>query len=117
MKILFAVILVLNFLTEALAATSLIGGPEGIAAAGKGGMWSMHYGFAAAAIASASLWAWPYRSDLRVVTAVLGTLLIFHTGLFISLSLAGDQKAGMVIHAVLATLSLIAFARRKTWAV
>ena len=55
MKILFTVVLVLNFLTETLAAVSLIGGPEGIAAAGKGGMWSMHYGFAALAIASASL--------------------------------------------------------------
>ena len=47
MKILFNIVLVLNFLTEAMAAVSLIGGPEGISAAGQGGMWSMHYGFAA----------------------------------------------------------------------
>ena len=72
MKILFTILLVLNFLTEALASTTLIGGPDGIAAAGRGGQWSMHYGFAALAIASISLWAWPYRSQLQVTTVVLG---------------------------------------------
>ena len=44
MRILFIIVLVVNLLTELLAATTLIGGPDGIAAAGKGAMWSMHYG-------------------------------------------------------------------------
>ena len=61
MKIVFTIFLILNVFTEALAAISLIGGPDGITAAGKGNLWSMHYGFAALAIASASLWIWPYR--------------------------------------------------------
>ncbi len=115
MKTLFTIVLVLNFLTETLAAAMLIGGPEGIAAAGKGGMWSMHYGFAALAIASASLWIWPHRSNLRVVTTVLGVLLTFHTGLLISLTLAGDQPAGVLIHAVMSALCLVLFTQRRKW--
>lgn len=115
MKILFNIVLVLNFLTEAMAAISLIGGPEGISAAGQGAMWSMHYGFAAVAIASASIWVWPYRSNMKAVTAILGMLLTFHTGLFISLTLAGDQMAGQVIHAVLASLCILLFTQRSKW--
>jgi hypothetical protein len=115
MKITFIVLLVLNFLAETLAATSLIGGPEGIAAAGKGGMWSMHYGFAVIAIASASIWIWPYRTNLKVVTPVLGILMTFHTSVLLSLTLAGDQMAGVTIHAVLATLSIFLFTLRSKW--
>ena len=115
MKILFNTVLILSLLTEAMAATTLIGGPEGIAAAGKGGMWSMHYGFAAFAIASASLWVWPYRNNIKAVTAILGVLLTFHTGLFVSLALAGDQMVGMIIHVVLASLCLILFTQRSKW--
>ena len=115
MKYLFVTLLVLNFLTETLAAVSLIAGPEGLAAAGTGGQWSMHYGFAALAIASASLWVWPYRTSRPAVTAILGLLLVFHTGLFVSLTAAGDQAVGMVLHAVLAVLALIAFTQRGKW--
>lgn len=115
MRILFVVVLFVNLLTEALAATTLIGGPEGISAMGKGGMWSMHYGFAALAIASASLWVWPYRTNLQVVTAVLGLLATFHTGLFISLTLAGDQQAGMIIHAAMAVACIGLFTQRARW--
>jgi hypothetical protein len=115
MKHVFTTLLVLNFLTETLAAVALIGGPEGVVAAGQGGMWSMHYGFAALAIASVSLWSWRERSNGRVVTVVLGILLTFHTGLLVSLVLAGDQQAGVVIHAVLATLSIFLFLQRSKW--
>jgi len=115
MKYAFATLLVLNFLTETLAAASLIGGSEGVIAAGKGNMWSMHYGFAALAIASVSLWSWRSRSNLSVVTVVLGILLTFHTGLLVSLLLAGDQQAGVVMHAVLATLSIFLFFQRSKW--
>jgi hypothetical protein len=115
MRILFIVVLVVNLLTEALAAATLIGGPDGIAAAGKGGMWSMHYGFAALAIASASLWVWPYRNNLKAVTAVLGVLCTFHTGLFVSLTLAADQQVGMIIHGVMAVLCIVLFTQRAKW--
>ena len=115
MKYAFATLLVLNFLTEILAAASLIGGSEGVIAAGKGNMWSMHYGFAALAIASVSLWSWRSRSDLRVVTVVLGILVTFHTGLLVSLVLAGDQQAGVIMHAVLAMLSIFLFLQRSKW--
>ena len=66
-------------------------------------------------IASASLWVWPYRNSLKAVTAVLGVLCTFHTGLFISLSLAGDQQAGQIIHAVMAVLCIVLFTQRAKW--
>ena len=115
LKVLFIIMLVLNLLTEVMAATALIGGPEGISAAGKGEMWSMHYGFAVLAIASASLWIWPYRTDIKAVTAVLGVLMTFHAVLFLSLTLAGDQAAGMIIHAFLATLCMLLLTQRSRW--
>ena len=113
MKIVYITLLVLNFLTEMMASVSLIGGPEGLSAPGLGGQWSMHYGFAALAIASISLWAWPHRSNPQVITVVLGILLVFHTGLFVSLTTAGDQQAGMVLHAILGVLCLVCFVMRK----
>ena len=115
MKVLFIIVLVLNLLTEAMASTALIGGPEGVVAFGKGGMWSMHYGFAALAIATASFWIWPYRNNVKAVTAILGVLLTFHSGLFLSLAVAGDQMPGMVIHAVLAALCIFLFTQRSKW--
>ena len=115
MKILFNIVLVLNLLFEGMAAASLIGGPEGVSAAGQGGMWSMHYGFGALAIASTSLWIWPFRSNLGAVTAILGLLLTFHTGLFLSLTIAGDQLPGSVIHAVMAALCIFLFTQRSKW--
>lgn len=115
MQKLFITLLVLNFLTEAMAATMLISGPGGISAAGSGEQWSMHYGFAALAIGSAALWVWPYRNNLNAVTAVLGVLMTFHTGLFISLLVAGDQMVGVVIHAVLAVLCILLFTQRRSW--
>jgi hypothetical protein len=115
MQTLFTVFLVLNFLVEALAAVSLISGPGGISAAGMGNQWSMHYGFAVIAVASASLWIWPWRKDYRAVTVVLGVLLVFHGMLFVSLATAGDQPAGMIIHLVLAALCLLLFSQRLRW--
>ena len=115
MRILFIITLVLNFLVETLAATSLIGGPEGITAVGLGGQWSMHYGFAALAIASASVWIWPSRHNLEAVTPVLGILLTFHLGLLLSLTVAGDQMAGVIMHSVLVFLIVLLFVRRKKW--
>jgi len=115
-KIVLMIALVLNALAELLAATTLIGGPAGIQAAGSGEMWSMHYGFAALAIASLSIWIWPHRYNLRVVTPALLTLSVFHTGLCLSLTLAGDQPQGMVLHAVLAVLFVTLLATRKVFA-
>lgn len=115
MKGLFAAFLALNFLVEAFAAFALITGPGGISAAGTGNQWSMHYGFAVLAIASASLWVWPRRTDYQVVTAVLGVLVVFHCAVAISLATAGDQKVGLVIHTVFATLSVLLFALRARW--
>ncbi len=115
MQLLFVIVLILNLLVEGFAAFSLISGPEGISAAGMGNQWSMHYGFAVIAIASASLWVWPSRTDHRAVTAVLGVLLVFHSAVFVSLLTAGDQQAGMIIHAVLASLCLLLFTQRSRW--
>ena len=113
MKVAFIVLLVFNLLVEMLASASLILGPDGISAAGAGEMWSMHYGFAALAIASIGLWVWPHRSSLAAVTTVLGILSTFHTGLTISLALAGDQMAGMITHTILAASSLLLLTQRE----
>lgn len=76
----------------------------------------MHYGFAALAIASISIWIWPRRHNLEAVTPALLTLIVFHVGLCGSLTLAGDQFVGSVIHAVLALSFAILFVRRGTYA-
>ena len=115
MKILFNILLVLSFFFETLAGVSLVIGPEGITNSGLGNQWSMHYGFAALSIASVSLWAWPYRANLPVVTCTLGVLFIFHTGLSVSLSIAGDQQTGMIIHSLLSVLSLLLLTQRLKW--
>ncbi|MCP5182104.1 MAG: hypothetical protein H6993_13605 [Pseudomonadales bacterium] len=115
MNHLYTVTLVLNLLIELLAAVSLIGGPTGFAAAGSGEQWAMHYGFAALAISTTVLWVWPFRTVPAVATVVLGVLSTFHVGLFISLVTAGDQPAGVVIHAVMASLCLLLFVRRSRW--
>jgi hypothetical protein len=108
------VVLGLNFFVEALAAASLIGGPSGIGASGAaaGERWSMHYGFAVIAIASASLWLWPRRRELASLTPVLGVLATFHSAVLISLAVAGDQPVGVGMHAILALLFVASFARR-----
>ncbi|MEE4281480.1 MAG: hypothetical protein V2I41_06035 [Pseudomonadales bacterium] len=115
MKKVFAIFLIAHGAIELLAAAALITGPAGIFAAGMGEQWSMHYGFAALTIASVSLWLWPYRSEIRVVTPLLGLLLTFHVSIFVSLTLAGDQAAGMGMHAVLAVMAAILFVTRARW--
>lgn len=112
MRLGYTILLVLSGLTELVAATTLIGGPDGLAAAGRGGLWSMHYGFAALAIASCSVWAWPLRHQLAAVTVVLGVLSVFHVGLAISLYVAGDQAVGMTIHSVLGVLAVVLLSLR-----
>lgn len=112
MKIAFIVVLVFNLALETLASVSLIAGPGGVSAAGSGNMWSMHYGFAALTIASIGLWVWPHRSNIAAVTPVLGILSTFHTGLSVSLFLAGDQNAGMIAHIILATSCIVLFTQR-----
>ncbi len=115
MNRLLAVALVSNFLAEALAAASLIGGPSGLAASEAANVdrWSMHYGFAVIAIASAGAWLWPRRRELSALTPVLGILATFHIAVLTSLLIAGDQPLGVGIHAVLSLTFLLLLALRK----
>ena len=117
MKMVFTSFLIINFLIEALAASSLIGTPEqvGVANAGPGNMWAMHYGFAVLGFASAVIWLWPYRDHHAAVTAVLGMLMTFHCAVLTSLLLEGVQQAGMIIHSVLALSAIVLFALRSRW--
>jgi hypothetical protein len=114
MRNVLAVALVLNLLLEALAAATLIGGPTGLAVSGPppSGWWSMHYGFAVIAIASASAWLWPRRHELTALTPVLGILATFHTAVMTSLLVAGDQPGGAIAHALLALSFSSLFALR-----
>ena len=115
MHIVLSITLVLNALVELLAGASLILGPVGISAAGTGEMWSMHYGFAVLAIASISIWVWPQRYNRQVVTPALLSLIVFHVGLCCSLTLAGDQFVGSIIHGVFSFLFVLLFGMRGTF--
>ena len=116
MKIFFSVVLVLNLLMEAMAAIMLISNPEAQGEALATATWARNYGFAALAIASASIWPWPARDRLAAVTPVAGTLLVFHVGLTISLSLAGGENLGPAgLHGVMALLFAVSFALRSKW--
>ena len=64
MKTLFTTYLLLNLILEGIAAVTLVGAGLGLftIAQLESGMWSMNYGFAAIAIASALFCVWPCRS-------------------------------------------------------
>ena len=109
MKILFIVYLVVNLLLEAIAAVTLIG--EGVGFFSfpgfEGGLWSMNYGFAAIAIASAVFWVWPYRSRSDVVGPVLGILLSFHALICLSFAIQGTQVPPTIVHGLMALLGIL----------
>jgi len=119
MKNLFTGYLVLNLLLEGLAATTLIGAGLGIIAVAdlESGIWSMNYGFAAVAIASAIFWVWPHRSRCEAVGPILGILVTFHALVSISFSIQGDQVPPIVVHGVLAVLGIVLYSRRTAWCV
>jgi hypothetical protein len=117
MTLLLAVALVLNFAIEAMAATTLIGGAQGLAAPPGADRWAMHYGFAVIAIASAGAWLWPFRRELAALTPVLGVLAVFHVAVLTSLQIAGDQREGAVLHGALALLFVALFTQRRKLAV
>jgi len=114
----FVGFLVLNLLLEGLAAALLIGGPQGIlsdAQSPDGVLWAANYGFAAIAIASTIFWIWPNRDSRQVVGAVLGILLTFHTLIFVSFAIQGDQIPPMVIHAVMAAIAIVLYSQRSKY--
>ena len=116
MKTYFSIILVLNLLFEGIAAAVLIVAPESALAAGDSVTWARNYGFAALAVASTSLWLWPYRADLQAVTAVCGALIVFHIGLCGSLLIAGGPNLGAAVtHGAMGILFLVAFLQRNRW--
>ena len=117
MKAFFITVLVLNLLTEGMAALVLTTSPESFFAEGQvdGVMWARSYGFAALAIASAGFWVWPYRDNINAVGTVLGILLTFHIGIFISLVISGDQVPGMIAHGILSVLCVSLYTQRSRW--
>lgn len=117
MKNLFTTYLVLNLLLEGIAAVTLVGAGLDLFAIDQfeSGMWSMNYGFAAIAIASALFWVWPYRSRRDVVGPVLGILLTFHALICISFAIQGEQIPSIVVHGVMALLGAFLYARRSAW--
>ncbi len=117
MRVLFIGFLVLNLLLEALGAVLLISGPQGILSElrPEEGMWNVNYGFAAIAIASALFWVWPNRDNRQAVGSVLGILLTFHTALFVSFAIQGNQTTPMIIHAVMAALSIFLYTQISKW--
>ena len=119
MKNLFASFLVLNLLLEGLAAITLIGGTLGLISIPQldGGMWAMNYGFAAIAIASAIFWVWPHRDNRKAVSPILGILLAFHTLVFVSFAIQGDQVPPVIVHGVMAAFAIYLYTQRSKWCV
>ena len=118
MKKLFVGFLVLNVLLEGLAAAFLVGGSQGILSVTQqfyGDMWAANYGFAAIAIASAIFWIWPHRENRQVVSAVLGIRLTFHTMVFVSFVIQGDQIPPTVIHGVMAAIAIVLYSKRSKY--
>ena len=118
MNKIFVGFLVLNLLVEGLAAAFLIGGPQGILFAAQqsdGILWAANYGFAAIAIASAIFWIWPHRENRQVVSAVLGILLTFHTMVFVSFVIQGDQIPPIIIHGVMAAIAIVLYSKRSEY--
>jgi hypothetical protein len=117
-KKIFVGFLVLNLLLEGLTAVFLIGGPQGIrsdAQSHDGILWAANYGFGAIAIASAIFWVWPNRDSHQTVGAVLGILLTFHTLIFVSFAIQGDQIPPMLIHAVMAAIAIFLYLQRSKY--
>jgi hypothetical protein len=117
MKKFFTTVLILNFLIEGLAAISLISAPGAMFPEGQtaGIDWVRNYAFAALALSTIVFWIWPHRSNLKVVTTVLGYLLTFQACILTSLVISGQQMAGVVIHSVMLVLCLVLFILRKKW--
>jgi len=117
MRILFTTFLVLNLILEGIAAVTLVGAGLGLftIAQFESGMWSMNYGFAAIAIASALFWVWPHRSKREVVGPVLGILLAFHALVSVSFAIQGDQIPSIVVHGIMALLGILLYTRRSAW--
>jgi len=119
MKNFFTGYLVLNLVLEGFAAITLVGAALGLFSIEQleSGIWSMNYGFAAIAIASAIFWVWPHRSRREAVGPVLGILLSFHALVFVSFAIQGNQVQPMVVHGVMAALAIYLFSQRAKWCV
>lgn len=117
MRKLFITYLVLNLALEGIAAVTLIGAGLGLftIAQLESGMWSMNYGFAAIAIASALFWVWPHRSKREVVGPVLGILLAFHGFVSVSFAIQGSHMPSIVVHGIMAVLGIFLYTRRSAW--
>jgi len=116
-KNVFITYLILNLILEGIAAVTLVGAGLGLFSVPQleSGMWSMNYGFAAIAMASALFWVWPYRSKRDVVGPVLGILLTFHGLLSISFAIQGTQVPSIIVHAIMALLGIFLYAGRSAW--
>ena len=117
MKNLFTGFLFLNFLLEFVAGVVLIGASLGLLSVAQleTGMWSMIYGFAALAVATAIFWVWPHRDNRDVVGAVLGILLSFHALILIAFVIEGNQTPSAIAHAAMAAYAMFLYMQRSKW--
>jgi len=122
MKKLLIITFVLHVLLEGLVGLLLIAAPYKVAphADPMSLTFVINYGFAALAIASVVFWGWSGRDNYRIMGIVLGVLATFHTGLAAASGMMlaeGGSPAVLVIHAVMAVLFWLLFARRRQWCV
>lgn len=117
MKYLFTTYLALNLVLESIAAVTLLGAGLGlfVIPGFESSMWSMNYGFAAIALASAIFWVWPHRTKRDAVAPVLGILLAFHALVSASFAVQGVQVPSIVVHGIMALLGIFLYTRRSDW--
>lgn len=122
MKKLLIVVFIAHVLLEGLVGALLIVAPYKITphADAASLAFVINYGFAALAMASVVFWGWAGRNNFRIMGVVLGILATFHTGLAVAsgmMLVEEGSPAVLVIHAVLAVLFWLLFARRRQWCV
>jgi hypothetical protein len=119
MKKVFTGMLMLNLLVEAVAASFLIGSPDTLFPEGPaaGITWARNYGFAALAMGSTIFWIWPFRDNYSTVSAVLGIMMTFHTGVTISLALSTTQMGPAFLHGFMAVFTISLYTMRSKWCV
>ncbi|WP_439135584.1 hypothetical protein [Pseudomaricurvus sp.] len=122
MKKLLLVAFVLHVLLEGLVGVLLIVAPYKVAphADPLSLTFVINYGFAAVTMASVVFWGWSGRDNFRIMGVALGILATFHTALAAASTMMlaeGGSPAVLVIHAVMAVLFWLLFARRRQWCV
>lgn len=120
MKKLLIAVGIAHLLAEGLGGLMMVIAPASVLPGASSAALSfvVLYGFAAIAMASVVVWAWPQRNNAAVMGVVLGILATFHTGILLGLlmaAMAGGSLGVGIVHGMFAALFWLLYARRRQW--